>query len=72
MGNSKYLDSLNKDEYNGNKMFLRQGGFASYGSCFSVDGAYVQSKEVTGELKEQIEKAILCADSTDAKVIEAC
>ena len=64
--------NLTKDEYNGNKMYLQQGGFASYGICYTTEWAYVQSKEVTGEFKKEIEKAKLCADYIDEKLIKEC
>ena len=65
-------DNLDSSEWNGNKMFLKQGGFASYGICYATDGAYVQSKEVTNEFKEEILKAKLCADYTDEELIKQC
>ena len=65
-------DNLAQSEWNGNKMFLKQGGFASYGVCFATEGAYVQSKEVTGDFRKQIDRARVCADYTDEKLIKAC
>ena len=64
--------NLNENELNGNKMFLRQGGFASYGICYHDNRAYVSGKKVEGELYDQIGKARLCADYTDVKLIEQC
>ena len=54
------------------KTFLRQGGFASYGICFSDENAYVGGKKVEGELKDQIERAKVCADFTDENMIAQC
>ena len=55
-----------------NKYFLRQGGFASYGSCFIADGTIVGGQKVEGELKEQINQARVCADYTDENEIAKC
>jgi len=54
------------------KVFLRQGGFASYGSCFLNSGAKVGGVKVSGEFEKQIEKARLCADMTNADDIAQC
>ena len=53
-------------------VFLRQGGYASYGSCFTEHGAIVGGKKVEGELLKQIEKAKICADYTDSEKIQQC
>ena len=65
-------ENLTESELNGNNMFLRQGGMASYGVCFAKEGAYVSGKKVEGELLEQIERARLCADLTNASLIAKC
>ena len=57
---------------NKNNVFLRQGGFASYGTCFSEKGAIVGGKKVEGEFMNQIEKAKLCADLTTVDDIAKC
>ena len=54
------------------KVYLRQGGFASYGVCFLDKGAKVGGVEVKGEFVQQIEKAKLCADKTNADDIAQC
>ena len=61
-----------KDFQNKDKVYLRQGGFASYGSCFLNSGAKVGGVKVKGELEEQIKKAKLCADKTNADEIAQC
>lgn len=53
-------------------VFLKQGGFASYGKCFLGDGTRVGGADVKGTLKEQITKATLCADLTNADAIKKC
>ena len=63
---------LDQDIKNTEKTFLRQGGFSSYGSCFSVDGAVVAGKNVEGEFRNEIEKAKVCADFTDENEIAKC
>ena len=65
-------ENLTESELNGNNMFLRQGGMASYGACFATDGAYVSGQKVEGELLQKIGKARLCADLTDASLIAKC
>ena len=57
---------------NKKNVYLRQGGFASYGTCFSEKGAIVGGKKVEGEFLKQIEKAKLCADLTDQDAIAKC
>ena len=37
-------------------MFLREGGMASYGVCYAMEGAYVAGNKVEKELMEQIKK----------------
>ena len=69
---NKSIDNLTESEMNGDKMFLREGGMASYGVCYATEGAYVQGNKVEGELMEQIQKAKLCADYTDANLIAKC
>ena len=64
--------NLTESELNGNNMFLRQGGMASYGVCFSNEKSYVSGNKVEGDLLKQIEKAKLCADYTDAQLIKKC
>ena len=65
-------ENFTQSELNGNNMFLRQGGMASYGICFAKEGAYVSGNKVEGDLLKQIEKARLCADLTDANLIAKC
>ena len=57
---------------NSNYVFLREGGYASYGSCFTKDGSIVGGKKVEGEFLEQIKKATLCADYTNEESIAKC
>ena len=54
------------------KVYLRQGGYASYGSCFTENGAIVGGKKVEGEFLKQIERAKVCADFTNAQDIKEC
>ena len=54
------------------KVFLNQGGFASYGKCFLGAGTKVGGKNVEGDLKDKIKEAILCADLTNADKIKEC
>ena len=65
-------ENLTESELNGNYMFLRQGGLASYGACYADPKAYVEGEKVEGELLNKIKKAKLCADFTDAKKIAEC
>ena len=65
-------ENLTESEFVGNNMFLRQGGMSSYGACFATEGAYVSGQKVEGDLLEQIKKAKLCADYTDANLIAKC
>lgn len=60
------------DIKNEKNTFLRQGGFASYGVCFSTDGAYVGGQKVEGDFRNQIERAKVCADFTDENMIAQC
>ena len=60
------------DFSNSKNLFLRQGGYASYGSCFTEEGAIVGGKKVEGEFLKQIEKAKVCADLTNAEKIQQC
>ena len=69
---NKSKENLTESELNGNNMFLRQGGMASYGVCYSDERAYVSGKKVEGELLKQIEEAKLCADHTDENLIKQC
>ena len=62
----------NTDFTNKDNLYLRQGGYASYGICFSEKGAIVGGKKVEGEFLEQIKKATLCADLTNAEEIKKC
>ena len=55
-----------------NNMFLREGGYASYGSCYTQKGTIVGGKKVEGELLEKIKNAKLCADYTDPELIAKC
>ena len=55
-----------------NDIFLRQGGFSSYGICYTDERAIVDGKKVIGDLKSQIELATLCADFTDENMISKC
>ena len=64
--------NLSESDYNGDNMYLRQGGMSSYGVCFAKEGAYVSGTRVEGELLKQINKARLCADSTDPNEIAKC
>ena len=61
-----------KDFKNKEKVFGRQGGYASYGSCFSDDNAIVGGQKVIGELRNKIERAKVCADFTNADDIKNC
>jgi hypothetical protein len=60
------------DFSNKKDLYLRQGGYASYGTCFAEKGAIVGGESVTGNLMENIKQAILCADLTDAQKIKEC
>ena len=66
---ARILDSEIKNEQN---TFLRQGGFASYGICFSDENSYVGGQKVEGELRNQLERAKVCADFTDENMIAEC
>ena len=61
-----------KDFQNKEKLFARQGGYASYGVCFSDSNAIVGGKKVQGEFRTQIERAKVCADFTNADDIKKC
>ena len=65
-------ENLTEAELNGDKMLLRQGGMASYGVCFANEKSIVQGNEVKGQFLEQIKRAKVCADYTDAKLIADC
>ena len=71
-GNKSNANLADSDFINKQKVFLKEGGFASYGKCFSNTGAKVGGVQVNGELKDKIEKAKLCADSTDQEGIKQC
>ena len=57
---------------NTKNLYLRQGGFASYGACFAEDNAIVGGQDVKGDFRKQIEKAKVCADYTNAGDIKKC
>jgi hypothetical protein len=57
---------------NSDNLYLREGGYASYGICFSEKGAIVGGKSVTGTFLEEIKQATLCADLTNAQKIKEC
>ena len=57
---------------NKKNVYLRHGGFASYGTCFSEKGVIVGDKKVEGDFSKQIEKAKLCLDLTTVEEIEKC
>ena len=63
---------LNDAQIKGDNLFLRQGGYASYGICFSDTKAIVGGKKVEGEFLKQIERAKVCADFTDENMIAEC
>ena len=54
------------------RVFLRQGGYASYGTCFAEENAIVGGEKVEGVLRDQIERAKVCADLTDSEKIQQC
>ena len=65
--------SLNIENYdNKDNLYLREGGYASYGTCFTEKGAIVGGQKVEGQLKDQIERAKVCADYTNAQEIKKC
>ena len=70
--NTSSVRLLDNDIKNDLNTFLRQGGFASYGICFSDENAYVGGKKVEGELRTMIERAKVCADYTDENMIAEC
>ena len=41
---------------NKKNLYLRQGGYASYGICFTEKGAIVGGKKVEGDFRNQIER----------------
>ena len=53
-------------------VYIRQGVYASYGSCFIEPGSIVEGHKVEGELLKQIERARVCAEFTNAGDIKAC
>ena len=55
-----------------NDIFLRQGGFSSYGICYTDERSIVDGKKVVGELKSLIELATLCTDFTDENMVFKC
>ena len=57
---------------NKENVYLRQGGYASYGACFTEKGSKVGGKIVEGDFKSQIERATVCADYTDVDSISKC
>ena len=57
---------------NKKNLYLRQGGYASYGTCFIEKGSIVGGKKVEGDFKNQIERAKVCADYTNAQEIKKC
>ena len=65
-------ENLTESELNGNNMFVRQGGMASYGACYADPNAYVEGTKVEGDLLTKIQRAKLCADFTDANKIAEC
>ena len=69
---NKSKENLTESELNGDNMFLREGGMASYGVCFENKNAYVSGNKVEGEIFEKIGKAKLCADNTDPTLIREC
>ena len=69
---NKSKENLTESELNGDNMFLREGGMASYGVCFENKNAYVSGNKVEGEILEKIGKAKLCADNTDPTLIREC
>jgi hypothetical protein len=65
--------NIDSSKFNNKKnVYLRQGGFASYGACFDEKGAIVGGKKVEGDFSNQIQKAKLCADLTTVEDIEKC
>ena len=70
---AKFKDQLEDSDFTNSKnVFLRQGGYASYGSCFTEPGAIVGGKKVEGDFLKQIEKAKVCADFTNSEKIQQC
>ena len=53
-------------------VYIRQGVYASYGSCFTESGSIVGGKKVEGEFLKQIERAKVCAEFTNAQDIKDC
>ena len=63
---------INQSSVTTDNSFLRQGGFASYGSCYIEEGTFVAGQKVEGNLLEQIKRARVCADYTDENEIAKC
>ena len=57
---------------NSDKIFLREGGYASYGECYIDGKSIVGGKKVEGELLDQVKKAKFCAAYTDEDSIAKC
>ena len=60
------------DFKNSNNLYLRLGGYASYGACFSDKDAIVDGQSVGGSLSNNIQNATLCADYISAQRITEC
>ena len=63
---------INENEYNGNNMFIKNGGYAKYGVCFSDKEAIVGGKKIGEGHLDEIEKAKICADESDIEKIVKC
>ena len=57
---------------NSDKIFLREGGYSSYGECYVDSKSIVGGKKVEGELLDKIKKAKFCAAFTDGNSIAKC
>ena len=67
-----YAEIKDSELPNSNNIFLREGGYASYGSCFTGEGSIVGGKKVEGEFLEKIKQATLCADYINEQSIAEC
>ena len=66
------VELQDKDFQIKSKVYCRQGGYASYGACFTEKGAIVGGEKVEGEFLKKIERAKVCADFTNAQDIKQC
>ena len=63
---------VKKEDYNGNNMYMRQGGYTSYGVCYADPESIVGGEKIGNKYLDQIEKALLCAEKTDQNKIAEC